>query len=263
MRKIAFLAVTALVLIAATVAYAAHVNEYTVNGSTSADHEGSNVEKPTPIGVKFGFTVGEASNNRPAVVEKYTITLRRHSRQHRASRRSTAKTTLDAKGPSGCPSKSLVGTGFIANNTGTTNNEADKSIQCNAALSVLNLGWQQGLDLRPGRPEPADPRRKCPIELAAAIPATFRNTTTGAGAVARRPGEPQAPGLATHHQRREERHLEDQEDHQERQRASTRHRGRLHVERQAHRDGHVPHRGRRHRRREQAGQLQEVADKQV
>ena len=39
MRKIAFLAVTAFVLVAATVAYAAQVNQYTVSGSTQPIHE--------------------------------------------------------------------------------------------------------------------------------------------------------------------------------------------------------------------------------
>ena len=72
MRKIAFLAVTAFVLIAATVAYAAQVNQYTVTGSTQPATKGS-TSNPKPIGIKFGFSVGEASNNRPAVVEKYTI----------------------------------------------------------------------------------------------------------------------------------------------------------------------------------------------
>jgi len=70
-KKIAFLAATAFVLIVAT-AVAAQVNTYTLTASTSPKAKGS-TKNPKPIGINFGFTVGEASNNRPAVVEKYTI----------------------------------------------------------------------------------------------------------------------------------------------------------------------------------------------
>jgi hypothetical protein len=177
MRKIAFLAVTAFVLIAATVAYAAQVNQYTVTGSTQPATKGS-TKNPKPIGIKFGFSVGEASNNRPAVVEKYVIRFG-GTRVNTAVAPKCSKNTLDAKGPSGCPSKSIVGTGFIENETGATNNEADKSIQCNAALSVVNLGSSNASIYVQGDPNQTDPRRKCAIELAAGIPAKFRNTSAG------------------------------------------------------------------------------------
>ena len=175
-KKIAFLAATAFVLIVAT-AIAAQVNTYTVTGSTTPKTKGS-TSNPKPIGIKFGFSVGEASNNRPAVVEKYTIRFG-GTRVNTAVASKCSKNTLDSKGPSGCPSKSIVGTGFIENETGATNNEADKSIQCNAALSVVNLGSGNASIYVQGDPNQTDPRRKCAIELAAGIPAKFRNTSTG------------------------------------------------------------------------------------
>ena len=177
MRKIAFLAVTAFVLVAATVAYAAQVNQYTVSGSTQPKAKGS-AKSPKPIGIKFGFSVAEASGNRPAVVEKYVIKFG-GTKVTPSVAAKCSKSTLDSKGPSGCPSKSIVGSGFIENETGATNNEADKSIQCNAALSVVNLGSNNASIYVQGDPNQTDPRRKCAIQLAAGIPAKFRNTTAG------------------------------------------------------------------------------------
>lgn len=197
MRKIAFLAVTAFVLVAATVAYAAQVNTYTVSGSTQPATKGS-VKKPKPIGIKFGFSVGEASNNRPAVVEKYTIKFGGTKVNTKVASK-CSNSTLNSKGPKGCPSKSIVGTGFIENETGATDKEADKSIQCNAALSVVNLGSNKASIFVEGDPNQSDPRRKCAITLAAGIPATFRNTRTGSEltfAVPESLRHPGSPGIS-------------------------------------------------------------------
>jgi hypothetical protein len=177
MRKIAFLAVTALVLSFAAAAYAAQVNQYTLTASTSPKTKGT-TKKPKPIGISFGFKVAEASNNRPGVVEKYTIKFG-GTRVNTSAAPSCKSSVLNAQGPKGCPSKSVVGTGFIENETGASNNEADKSIQCNAQLSVVNLGGGNGSIYVEGDPNQSDPRRKCAIELAAGIPAKFRNTSTG------------------------------------------------------------------------------------
>jgi len=197
MRKIAFLAVTAFVLVAATVAYAAQVNQYTVTGSTNPKTKGS-TKSPKPIGIKFGFDVGEASGNRPAVVEKYVIKFG-GTKVTPSVAAKCSKSTLDSKGPSGCPSKSIVGTGFIENETGATNNEADKSIQCNAALTVVNHGSNNASIYVQGDPNQTDPRRKCAINLAAAIPAKFRNTRTGSElsfAVPESLRHPGSPGIS-------------------------------------------------------------------
>ncbi len=153
-KKIAFLATAAFVLIVAT-AVAAQVNTYTLTGSTSPKTKGS-TKNPKPIGIKFGGT--RVNTSVPATCKK---------------------STLESKGPSGCTSRSRVGSGFIENETGASNNEADKSIQCNAQLSVVNLGRGNGSIYVEGDPNQSDPRRKCAIELAAGIPAKFRNTRTG------------------------------------------------------------------------------------
>ena len=197
MRKIAFLAVTALVLSTAAVAYAAQVNTYTLKAGTSPKTKGSS-KKPRPIGINFGFTVSEASNQRPGVVEKYTIKFGGTRVNTRVAPK-CSKSVLNQQGPSGCPSKSVVGTGFIENETGATNNPNDKSIQCNAKLSVVNLGSNKGSIYVEGDPNQSDPRRRCAIELAAGIDARFRNTRTGSElsfAVPESLKHPGSPGIS-------------------------------------------------------------------
>ena len=178
MRKIAFLAVTAFLVIAATAfAQVQQVNQYTVTGSTTPKTKGSRAN-PKPIGIRFGFSVAEASGLRPAVVEKYTIKFG-GTRVTPSVAARCSRSTLEARGPSACPARSRVGTGFIENETGATDNPADKSIQCNAALTVVNLGNNNASIYVEGDPNQTDPRRKCAINLAAGIPAKFRNTSTG------------------------------------------------------------------------------------
>jgi hypothetical protein len=198
MRKFTPILVAVLVLAVAAVAYAqSQVNTYTVTGSTNPATAGSK-KKPRPIGIKFNFSVSEASNLRPGVIEKYTIRFG-GTRVNTSVASKCSKSTLESKGPDGCTSKSIVGTGFIENETGATNNPSDKSIQCNAALYVVNHGSNKGSIYVEGDPNQSDPRRKCAINLAAAIPATFRNTSSGSElsfAVPESLKHPGSPGIS-------------------------------------------------------------------
>ena len=177
MRKFAIFAVTALVLAVAATAYAAQVNKYTVTGSTSPKTTGSK-SKPKAVGIKFGYKVDEASGQRPAVVSSYAITFS-GIRVNKSVASTCSASTLESQGPSGCPSKSIVGSGYIENATGATANPADKSIQCNAALTVVNESGSKGAIYVAGDPASTNPKTKCAIQLAAAIPATFKNTSKG------------------------------------------------------------------------------------
>jgi hypothetical protein len=199
MRKFTPFLVAVLVLAVAAVAYAqaTQTNTYTVTGSTNPATAGSS-KNPKPIGIKFGFSVSEASNLRPGVVEKYTIRFG-GTRVNTSVASKCSKSVLESRGPSGCPSKSVVGTGFIENETGATNNPSDKSIQCNAALSVVNHGSNKGSIYVQGDPNQSDPKRRCAINLAAAIPATFRNTSKGSEltfAVPQSLKHPGSPGIS-------------------------------------------------------------------
>jgi hypothetical protein len=174
MRK-KVIAVTALfVLSLAAYAYAqAQQNTYSVTAKTSPTRAGSS-SKPVPIGLDFGYKVGEATGKRPAVVRTYSIRFA-GVRVNPSVAGTCRQSTLDSEGVKGCPSKSIVGTGFIENQTGNTADPADKSIKCNAALSVVNLGASKASIYVEGDPSQTDPRRNCAIQLAAPIPAKFTN----------------------------------------------------------------------------------------
>jgi hypothetical protein len=175
MRKkvIALTAMFVLSIAAYAIAQAAQVNTYSVEASTNPTRAGSK-SKPVPISLSFGYKVGEQSGQRPSVIEQYSIRFAGVYVNSSAAP-SCKSSVLNRQGPEGCPAKSIVGTGFIENATGATNNPNDKSIECNAQLSVVNLGGMKASIYVEGDPNQTDPRRKCAIELAAGIPAKFVN----------------------------------------------------------------------------------------
>jgi hypothetical protein len=174
MRK-KVIAVTAMfVLSLAAYAFAqAQQNTYAVKASTNPPRKGSK-SKTVPVGVKFDYQVGEASGNRPSPVKTYSIRFK-GLRTNPSVAAACKQSTLESQGPKGCPAKSIVGTGFIKNETGNTADPKDKSIQCNAALSVVNQGSNKASIYVEGDPNQSDPRKRCAIQLAAPIPARFSN----------------------------------------------------------------------------------------
>jgi hypothetical protein len=175
MRKKVIALTAMFVLAIAAYAIAAQVNTYSVTASTSPTSAGSK-SKHVPISLSFGYKVGEQSGQRPAVIKQYSIRFAGVYVNSSAAP-SCKSSVLNRQGPKGCPSKSIVGKGFIENATGASNNPNDKSIQCNAQLSVVNLGGMKASIYVEGDPNQSDPRRKCAIELAAGIPAKFVNRT--------------------------------------------------------------------------------------
>jgi hypothetical protein len=67
----------------------------------------------------------------------------------------------------------------LANKTGATSNPSDTSIECNAALYVVNHGANKASIYVEGDPNQTDERRRCAINLGAPIPAKFKNSSTG------------------------------------------------------------------------------------
>jgi hypothetical protein len=197
MRKIAIFAAFSFVLAIAATAYAqaTQVNKYTVTGGTTPKTSGSKA-KPKPIGIDFDFKVDEASGNRPAVVEKYAISFS-GTKVNKSVAASCSLSVLEQSGPEKCPPKSLVGSGYIVNNTGATDNPADKSIECNAKVTVVNHSGAKGSIYVAGSPEATDPKERCAIQLAAAIPATFKNTGSGTTLTFTVPASLKHPGAAT------------------------------------------------------------------
>ena len=181
MRKL-WVAGTAVLMVFALGAFAIAqetvTNTYDVDGSTSPSRPGSK-KKPIPIAIKFDYTVGEVQNRRPSVIKKYSIRFG-GTQVNTNTAPTCSKATLDNQGPSGCPAGSIVGSGYIENETGDRNNPNDKSIVCNASVQVINQGDRKVNLYVAGSPGSTDPRTKCAIELASAIPANFvrRGNTT-------------------------------------------------------------------------------------
>ncbi len=171
MKKLAIFAAAVLVIAVAAVAYAQVVNTYNVEGSTSPTRAGTK-KKPVPVEVKFGYTVGTQSGARPSPIKKYSIRFAGIVVNTNAFPKCSAS-TLEQKGPKGCPSKAKMGSGFIENATGNTADPNDQSVVCNAELSVWNAGDNRGVIYVAGSPGATDPRKRCAIELAAPIPAQF------------------------------------------------------------------------------------------
>jgi hypothetical protein len=162
----AVVAVLATALIAASVAYAAQVNTYTVTGSTKPAKAGSK-KKPVALRLDFDYTVGEQSGQRPSPVKRYTIGfygLRTNGKLFPAC---TAAKINAAQSDSGCPKGSLVGTGAVSNAAGATSNPADKTIPCDLDLSIYNSGRNRAaLFLHGGPPQ-------CAVTISQAIDAKF------------------------------------------------------------------------------------------
>jgi hypothetical protein len=168
MRKLSVLAVAVLALAAAAVAYAqSQVNTYEVSGSVRPSNAGTS-KKPVPIGLSFGYKVGEASGLRPTPVKRYSIRFD-GLKVNGALFPKCSVATLENRGPDACPKGSEVGQGFIRNATGAKTNPADKSIVCNASVRVFNSGKGRGALYIKGSPGSTDPRTRCSIELAAPI----------------------------------------------------------------------------------------------
>ena len=178
MRKKVVALTAMLTMAVAALAYAqAQTNTYSVSGSTSPTRAGTS-KKPVNISVKFGYKVGEQSGNRPSPVKKYSIKFA-GLRVNTAAFPKCSASTLESKGPKGCASGSKVGSGFIKNATGAKDNPQDRSIECNAALSVYNAGNGKGVIYVAGSPSSTDPRTRCAIELAAPIPARYVRSNSG------------------------------------------------------------------------------------
>lgn len=170
-KKIAVLAVACLTLAIAAVAYAAQVNTYSVSGKVTPAKAGS-AKKPIPVSIDFGYEVGEQSGQRPLPVKKYSIRFT-GLKVNTTLFPKCSVDTLENKGPESCPSGSKVGAGFIENATGAKDNPNDKSIECNASVTVFNSGTNKGALYIKGSPQSTDERTRCAIELAAPIPTKY------------------------------------------------------------------------------------------
>jgi hypothetical protein len=174
MRKLWVMGAAAMLLLAiaaVAIAQTAVTNTYDVDGGTTPSKAGSS-KKPVPVQVRFDYQVGEVENRRPIPVKKYSIRFFGLTVNSSAAAK-CSQATIDNEGAAGCPAKSIVGSGYIENETGQTSKPEDKSVPCNAKVTVINVGDRKANIYVEGSPTATDPREKCAIQLAAGIPANY------------------------------------------------------------------------------------------
>lgn len=164
-------AMLVLALAAIAIAQTAVENTYEVIGSTSPPKAGTK-KKPVPIGIAFDYNVSEREGRRPTPVKKYSIQFQ-GTQVNTNFFKKCSDSTIEAEGPEGCPSGSIVGTGFIENETGDRNDPNNRSIKCNAGIFVINEGNRDATIYVRGTQTSTDPRTRCDINLAAPIDANF------------------------------------------------------------------------------------------
>ena len=134
MRKVALLAVAALLTVAAVAFAQTQVNTYAVQGSVSP-----NTSKG-PLGVKFNYQVGEKSGNRPSAVQTYNIGFFGVHANGGLFPKCSASAIAGAKSAAKCPKGSQVGTGTVISKVGPDNDVTQSPITCTKALAVFNSG---------------------------------------------------------------------------------------------------------------------------
>lgn len=177
MRKITILAVASLMAFAAVAFATTQENTYTVQAGVSPTKSGTK-KAPKPVSLNFGYTVGEKSGKRPALIKKYNIQfagLQVNTNFFKGC--SFAKIDQDQSDAS-CPKGSLMGTGSVENATGSTSDMNDKSLSCYLDLKLYNSRNNKAAIYLSGAPN-SDPAKNCPLSVDKAIDATFVRNSTG------------------------------------------------------------------------------------
>jgi hypothetical protein len=183
MRKsLVLVMVVAFVGALSALAYAqvTQTNTYNVTASTSPKKQGS-TKKPVPLKINFNFTVGEANNNRPAVVKKYSIFFGGTRVNNNFFPACTQAKLQGANGKAAC-SKAVVGGGYVENIVGPSNDKTSKPLTCNLKLTVYNVRNKRALLLVEGGQNATDPRMKCIADFGPSngvIPANYVRKSSG------------------------------------------------------------------------------------
>jgi len=135
MKKIS-IAAFAIAIVVAVSAFAAQVNTYKVQASLSPTATGTK-KKPVAVKLSFNYQVGEASGQRPSPVQQYKITFAGLEVDQKGIPVCTADQLNAAQTDAGCPKGSLVGSGKVDNQVGTTADPTSKN-SCTLALAIYN-----------------------------------------------------------------------------------------------------------------------------
>jgi hypothetical protein len=170
--RIITLALAGLLATAAIALAAGQENTYTVTGAVTPAKAGTKA-KPTPATVSFGYTVGEKNGNRPALIDQYDINFAGLQENSTAFPACTAAKIDADQSDVNCPKGSLMGTGNVENQTGSTSDTTQHSITCHLDLKFYNSGKHHAALYLHGAPNAADPAKSCPLAIDKAIDAKF------------------------------------------------------------------------------------------
>ncbi len=181
MKKVVVLAVSALMLAVAAVAYAQErTNAYTVQGNVSPSNAGTS-KKPVPVSVEFNYTVGEQSNLRPSPVQRYTIGFSGLRVNSNSFPGCTAARINQNQGVGRCPRGSRIGVGKINAVAGPESDRRNQGLKCPLNLEVYNSRRNKAAIYVVGGPDaPAGKKTACAVNTNAALDASFirRGSTT-------------------------------------------------------------------------------------
>ena len=152
-------------------------NEYDVRASTSPTKSGT-TKKPAPVGVNLGFTIRDTEGGRPLSLERFTALFEGVAINTNAFAKCSATSIEQAKSDRGCPSGSLVASGFARNVAGDRSNRKDASIRCYLTLKLYNSGNNKMALFVRGDPNQTGDKA-CPIDLATAIPISVIRSARG------------------------------------------------------------------------------------
>jgi hypothetical protein len=170
--RIITLAVAGLLAMSAIAYAAAQENTYTVTSDVTPHKPGTKA-KPVPATVSFGYTVGEKNGNRPALIDQYDINIGGMQENSTLFPACTAAKIDADQSDVNCPKGSLMGTGNVENQTGSTSDTSQHSITCHLDLKFYNAGKHHAALYLHGAPNSADPAKNCPLTVDKAIDAKF------------------------------------------------------------------------------------------
>jgi len=100
-------------LVLAAIAFAQQQNQYSVTAGVTPPAKGSKA-KPVPVGVKFNYSVTEATGKKPAPIKTYKIAFTGlHTNGAFFPKCASSKISGAGNNDSGCPAKAKVGTGKL------------------------------------------------------------------------------------------------------------------------------------------------------
>jgi len=183
MRKLmvlgAAMVVASLVAVSVTNAAETQVNKYTVDGSIKGG-KGATAKKPKPIQLKFSYTVDEEHGFRPSVITKYSIFFGNGQVNTTAFPGCAASiVSPTGAGPDACPKKSIMGSGFVHNATGATDDPTERNpgLLCNLKLTLVNSTKKDHFWLYLfGKKDNPDIEARCALPVNQAIDAKFTKT---------------------------------------------------------------------------------------